>query len=369
MNKIDLFSGCGGLSLGFKNAGFKNLFALDLWPDAIETFKHNMPEANAHCECIDENIVENTSKYYNGEEIHAIIGGPPCQGFSTVSTNKLGKRNIEDPRNYLYKHFMTFVKHHRPYFVLIENVKGMKTLGKGKFFESIKKELKDMGYNVKADVLNASDFGVPQNRLRLFTVGYLTDNFEFPIPFNYKVSASEAISDLPSLDIYRKSKNIPNTFKYKKDKFTPYQKLMNNNIDIIHNHEPTSHTDQTVEIISKISNGGKIKDLPKEYWEVRKYNKAFQRMNSEEPTNTIDTGHRNYFHYKENRVPSVREAARLQSFPDDFIFTKSKTSQYKQVGNAVPPLVAEALALQLKKAYNDADKKKLKEKRVKLLKG
>ena len=96
-----------------------------------------------------------------------------------------------------------------------------------------------------------------------------------------------------------------------------------------------------------IKDGGKISDLPEEYWKVRKYNKAFQRMNSHLPSNTIDTGHRNYFHYKENRVPSVRESARIQSFPDDFVFEGSKTSQYKQVGNAVPPLLAKEIAKQI----------------------
>ena len=119
------------------------------------------------------------------------------------------------------------------------------------------------------------------------------------------------------------------------------------------NHEPTRHTNQTKEIISMIPDGGKITDLPEEYWSIRKYNKAFQRMNSNLPSNTIDTGHRNYFHYEESRVPSVRESARIQSFPDDFEFLGSKTSQYKQVGNAVPPLLAEVIAKQILKYLNE----------------
>ena len=116
----------------------------------------------------------------------------------------------------------------------------------------------------------------------------------------------------------------------------------------LYNHEPTNHSQQTKEVISMIPDGGKISDLPEEYWNIRKYNKAFQRMNSKLPSNTIDTGHRNYFHYAENRVPSVRESARIQSFPDNFVFTGSKTSQYKQVGNAVPPLLAEKIAKKIK---------------------
>ena len=124
---------------------------------------------------------------------------------------------------------------------------------------------------------------------------------------------------------------------------------MRKSSDMIMNHNFTNHTEQTKEIIGMIKDGGKISDLPKEYWGIRKYNKAFQRMNSQLPSNTIDTGHRNYFHYKENRVPSVRESARIQSFPDDFTFLGSKTSQYKQVGNAVPPLLAYAIAESIKK--------------------
>ena len=141
-------------------------------------------------------------------------------------------------------------------------------------------------------------------------------------------------------------------YPYKDNEVSEYQKLMRKDSDMIYNHNETKHTEQTKNIISMIKDGGRISDLPEEYWGIRKYNKAFQRMNSKEPSHTIDTGHRNYFHYKENRVPSVRECARIQSFPDKFVFIGSKTSQYKQVGNAVPPLLAEEIAIQIKKYLN-----------------
>ena len=112
----------------------------------------------------------------------------------------------------------------------------------------------------------------------------------------------------------------------------------------IENHELTKHSADTIKIIRMVPDGGNIKSLPPEYWNIRKYNKAFERMSSSRPSNTVDTGHRNYFHYKENRIPTVRETARLQSFPDSFVFCCSRTSQYKQVGNAVPPLLAYAIA-------------------------
>ena len=123
---------------------------------------------------------------------------------------------------------------------------------------------------------------------------------------------------------------------------------MRGDTKVLFNHAGTNHSQQTIDIISMIKDGGKIKDLSPEYWEVRKYNKAFERMSSTGQSNTVDTGHRNYFHYKQNRIPSVRENARLQSFTDDFEFLGSKTSQYKQVGNAVPPLLAYAVANAIK---------------------
>ena len=127
-----------------------------------------------------------------------------------------------------------------------------------------------------------------------------------------------------------------------------YQKLMRNGKKIVKNHEVTIHNEQTTNVISMVPDGGNIKSLPPEYWNIRKYNKAFQRMNSELPSNTIDTGHRNYFHYEANRIPTARESARIQSFPDSFEFLGTKGSQYKQIGNAVPPLLAKVLAKKIK---------------------
>ena len=186
-------------------------------------------------------------------------------------------------------------------------------------------------------MLNAADYGVPQNRNRVFFVGIKNKKFVFPVINQKKISTYEAISDLSEYET-----------KYSKEPQSLYQKKMRKSNAKLYNNEFTEHTEQTRNIIDMIPDGGKITDLPKEYWEVRKYNKAFQRMSSISQSNTIDTGHRNYFHYKENRIPTVRESARIQSFSDDFIFKGSKTSQYKQVGNAVPPLMAYAIAKAIK---------------------
>lgn len=344
MNKpkiLDLFCGCGGLSLGFENAGFEVALAIDIWKDAIETYNKNHSKPVAICKDIHELDNKYLRDLSQKENIVGVIGGPPCQGYSTVGT-----RDVNDPRNHLYLEYCRVVEAIKPKFFVIENVKGLLTLNNGMFKEDIIERFSKLGYNISFKVLNASNYGVPQNRQRVFFVGLKDEEFDFPEEKNYKVSTFEALSDLPSLDIMEGCLDI---YPYKDNEVNEYQKMMRKDSDMIYNHNETKHTEQTKNIISMIKDGGRISDLPEEYWGVRKYNKAFQRMNSKEPSHTIDTGHRNYFHYKENRVPSVRECARIQSFPDKFVFIGAKTSQYKQVGNAVPPLLAQEIAQQIKK--------------------
>lgn len=338
---IDLFCGLGGFSQGFEKAGFESVLAIDVWKDAIETYNYNRENKiakNMDIKLLDDKMIkEITSKYH----ITGIIGGPPCQGFSTVGT-----RNIEDDRNFLYLEYYRVVKQVMPDFFVIENVKGLLTLNKGMFYDDIKQRFGALGYAIEARVLDASDYGVPQKRLRVFFVGLKNGKkFKFPEPLGYKITTKEALGDLPSLDNIT---NIDGELKYNNKPSNNFQEEIRKNSVAIYNHEQTKHTQQTIDIISKIKDGGSIKDLPEEFWSVRKYNKAFQRMNSKEPSHTVDTGHRNYFHYEENRVPSVRECCRLQSLPDKFIITGSKTSQYKQVGNCVPVNLAFNLALKIK---------------------
>lgn len=330
---IDLFCGCGGLSLGFEKAGFETKIAIDMWHDAVVTYNHNHRKEIAVCDDIhnwDDAFLENLVRE---DDIVGIIGGPPCQGYSTVGT-----RDVNDPRNHLYKEYCRIVEKVRPEFFVIENVKGLTTLSGGAFRDDIISRFSSLGYNVKFQILNAADYGIPQNRFRVFFVGMKKDGFSFPAPFDFKVTTKEAIGDLPIL------KGTERITEYSTSPFSAYQAQMRGSNNVLMNHEGTNHSQQTIDIISMIKDGGKIKDLPREYWDVRKYNKAFERMSSDGQSNTVDTGHRNYFHYDQNRIPSVRENARLQSFPDDFEFLGSKTSQYKQVGNAVPPLLAYAVA-------------------------
>ena len=334
---IDLFCGCGGLSKGFELAGFESILAIDVWDDAIKTYNYNHKNNVAICKDICEIDNEFLESLKNNNDIFGIIGGPPCQGYSTV-----GKRDINDKRNYLYLEYCRVVEKIKPKFFVLENVKGLLTLNDGMFKEDIIKRFENIGYIVKYKILNASDYGVPQNRQRVFFVGILGKEFKFPKELDYKISTEDAISDL------EKCSNF-----YKVEPKTEYQKNMRKKQKELKNNELTLHSEQTTSIISLIPDGGKIKDIDEKYWNIRKYNKAFQRMNSKQPANTIDTGHRNYFHYKENRIPTVRESARIQSFQDDFVFLGSKTSQYKQVGNAVPPLLAKAIAIEIKKQLKE----------------
>jgi DNA (cytosine-5)-methyltransferase 1 len=338
---IDLFCGCGGLSLGFEMAGFEPILAIDLWKDAIITYNHNRKKRVGMCSDIKELSNEFLKSLNEDGEIVGVIGGPPCQGYSTVGT-----RDINDPRNHLYLQYCRVVEQVKPTFFVLENVKGLTTLCNGMFRDDIYNRFTKLGYNVSYKIINAAHYGVPQKRERVFFVGIKNAEFEFPAGDDNKlITCKDALSDLPKLN---EMNGAEQQHKYVSEPQTPYQALMRKNSTIIRNHQLTMHTEQTKQIISMIPDGGRIKDLPREYWDIRKYNKAFERMSSVRPSNTVDTGHRNYFHYSENRIPTARENARLQSFPDDFEIIGTRTSQYKQIGNAVPPLMAYAIAKAIK---------------------
>lgn len=335
MKIIDLFCGIGGLSLGFEQAGFEVCAAVDMWADAVKTYNHNRKEKVAKVISVEEFNEKELSSIIATEKITGIIGGPPCQGFSTV-----GKREIDDPRNKMYLEFYKAVKLVNPDFFVIENVKGMLTLNKGAFVKDLLKRFGEdgLGYTISYQLLNAADYGIPQNRYRVFYVGIKNKKFVFPEPFDYKLTAKDGISDLEGAT----------QEKYGSEPQNDFQRAMRGNIKKPLNQDYTTHTEKTISIISQVPDGGNIRDLPEEIWHVRKYNKAFERMGTFKPSNTIDTGHRNYFHYSEPRIPTVRESARIQSFPDSFEILGTRGSQYKQVGNAVPPMLSKIIAERIK---------------------
>lgn len=335
---IDLFAGCGGLSLGFEQSGFKGLLAIDFWQDALTTYSHNRQNVTTFCGDLSKISPLDVRANYNINDVDVIIGGPPCQGFSIA-----GKRIIEDKRNELYKAFVNFVRVFKPKAFVMENVPMILSMGHGMIREAILSDFSELGYNVTYKVLLASDYGVPQNRRRAVFVGLLNEKkFDFPGPsVETHVTSYEALSDLPE-------SSLPNGSPYIDGPFSDYQRKSRIGSEGVYNHDITIHNAKTQEIIAMVPDGGNYKDLPKELWNTRKVHIAWTRLNSKKPSFTIDCGHNHHFHYKYNRVPTVRESARLQSFPDSFIFLGNKGSQLKQVGNAVPPLLAQQIAKQLK---------------------
>ncbi|WP_271424019.1 DNA cytosine methyltransferase [Aequorivita sinensis] len=351
MNVLDLFSGCGGISSGFKLAGFNISGGIDIDPDSIKTFQKNFSKSKAICEDLLEYSDERILNDFSNENIDVIVGGPPCQGFS--SANRWNKET-DDPRNKLFFEYLRFVELLKPKAVVIENVRGILTRDKGFAKNRIENLLNDLGYNVDCKVLNASDHGVPQNRLRAFFVAIRKDyneTFDFNrLSTKPKVTVKEAIGELYDLD----KKPIE---KISDKPQNEYVKYLRKKEQEIYNHEIKYPAQLTQERISHVPQGGNWKDIPTELFPNNRNNRhssAFKRLDENACSVTIDTGnaHSNYFHPLYNRIPTVREAARIQSFKDSFIFEGSRTSQYRQVGNAVPPLLAKAVAEELKNYLN-----------------
>ena len=344
MNAIDLFAGCGGLSKGFMDAGFNILVGVDNDEAALKTFALNHDGAVAlNADLSKQETFDEIKKSAKGKEIDVVIAGPPCQGFSLT-----GPRNFDDKRNKLYLAVIEIVKQYKPKAFIIENVPGMATLYKGEIKEEILRRFRKLGYNIECKILCAADYGVPQIRKRLIFMGIRKDigfpNFPEPVydKANY-LTCRDAISDLPSLidDIGNENSH------YSQEPLTEYQKKMRGNCQVLHNHIGTIHTQMVKDTIALVPEGGNYKDLPSGWGESRKFHMAWTRLDGNSPARTVDTGHRNLFHYTYNRIPTVRESARIQSFPDNFVFTGTKTQQSRQVGNAVPPLLGQALGKEI----------------------
>ena len=344
-NCIDLFCGCGGLSKGFMDAGFKVLVGIDNNQPALDTFKLNHKGGiPLNADLSKQETFDKIKELAGKNNIDVIIAGPPCQGFSLS-----GPRNFDDERNKLYLAVIEMVKQFKPLGFVIENVPGMATLYNGQIKDEILRRFRALDYNIDCKILCAADYGVPQTRRRLVFMGIRNDigNPNFPTPTltpeNY-ITCKDAISDLPSLEADLGTEPM----EYTSEPKTEYQKKMRGSCKILHNHVGTKHTQLVIDTIALVPEGGNWKDLPKGWGESRKFHEAWTRYDGNKPSKTIDTGHRNHFHYKWNRVPTIREDARLQSFPDDFVFLGNKTQQNRQVGNAVPPLLGYALGKSIK---------------------
>lgn len=342
---LDLFCGAGGLSCGFERNNFEVVKAIDFAPHAINTYNHNRKDKVAEV----KDVKEIDKAYIDSlGQIDGIIGGPPCQGFSTA-----GDRIIDDERNVLYREYFKILEMVNPKFFLIENVVGILTFAKGAIVADINKRANDLGYDVFMQVLNTQDYGIPQIRRRVIFIGIKQElvhgKFEFPEPNGITVTIEEAIGDLPSLD-----KCEDNT-KYNHKPQTEYQKYIRNGCTELNNHMQSAHTEEVKKAIALVPEGGDMRDIPEEQRGGRNYHALLRKMDRSKPSLCIDTGHRTYFHYEELRVPSVREAARLQSFKDDYVFLGPKQEQYKQVGNAVPPILAEYLSAKIQQYLQEGE--------------
>ena len=343
-NAIDLFAGCGGLSRGFIDAGFNILVGVDNDQAALNTFELNHKGAiGLNADLSKKETFDEIRKIAGERAIDVVIAGPPCQGFSVT-----GPRNFDDPRNKLYLSVIELVKQYKPKAFIVENVPGMAMMYDGQVKDEVLKRFRNIGYNVECKILLAADYGVPQMRKRLIFMGIRKDIGEprFPEPIlspEEYVTCREAIGDLPSrIDELGEEKDT-----YDKPAVTDYQKRMRGQCKVLHNHVATDHKQFVKDTIALVPEGGNYKDLPDGWGESRTFHEAWTRYDGNKPSKTIDTGHRNHFHYEYNRVPTIRENARLQSFPDSFVFTGNKTQQNRQVGNAVPPLLGYALAKEI----------------------
>ncbi len=356
MNKkftcVDLFSGAGGLSRGFYDAGYDVVLGVDFDEAALRTFKENHGKAEAmRLDLFNHGNIDVIVDYLDkkGIKLDVLVGGPPCQGFSIA-----GPRDMNDKRNSLYLAMVKLADRLKPQAIVLENVPGMLQTNDGIGAKRIVEDFKEIGYTMTPKLLYAPDYGIPQIRKRVFFVGLRdsTEPFEFPEPLYSEdkyITCEEAICDLPALQtedgeiIY--GEEIQD---YAMPVSNDYQKKMRGKSKKVYNHIGSIPIEKTKKMIALVPEGKNYKSLPDEYRTMYKYHEALTRYHSKKPSLTINTGHRSHFHYKYNRIPTVRESARLQSFPDDFIFYGNKSEQYRQVGNAVPPILGQVVAAKLK---------------------
>lgn len=337
---VELFSGAGGITLGLKKSGFKTLFACEINKRFCQTHASNFSDVPIFEDDIKNLSHDNINDFLKGQEVDVVVGGPPCQGFSVFGkrrfVNTKGYNPMDDPRNHLVYEYIRVVNEIKPKFFFMENVKGFLSLDKGEFVKEVKQKFEDIGYkNIWYGIVCAADYGVPQERYRMFMIGnrigveFSPPNAtHFPLESTLEpkyITVGEAIMD-----------------------------LANDNVDIS-NHVPLSHKPVVAERMSYVKEGGKLnlEELPEHLavatridsktGRVTNYSHVYKRLDRKKPSWTLVPGHNAFpIHPTLNRTLTVREAARIQSFPDEHIFFGTRQEQCIQVGNAVPPLLAQA---------------------------
>ena len=364
---VDLFCGAGGLTKGFFDAKFLPISSVEISEVASKTHEFNFPDCNHFCGDIAEFDAHKMTK---GTEIDVVIGGPPCQGFSTANRQNI----INDPRNELYKFFIKFAELSKPRYILIENVVGIKSKA-----NDIIKKLDDIGYFADFRILQALDFGVPQNRKRLFFFGIkkninqnYVENFfkflEFYKSKSKKFLLKDALFGLRPLkpkkfkndtknEYFESGFNIERINKYRPN---TYLKIINSNKNIkyTYNHLARYNNDRDKKIFSRLPQGcdsthKSIEDIMPYKNRSKIFKDKYFKLNNDKVSKTI-TSHMKfdcnmYIHPTQSRGLTPREAARIQSFPDDYFFEGTKSQCYSQIGNAVPPLLSHYICLALEK--------------------
>lgn len=383
LTALDLFAGAGGLSEGLREAGFSSLYANEISPRYAQTFALNHPDAHVESRdirLVDARTVRRRLGLRQGE-LDLIAGGPPCQGFSINAP----KRSTEDKRNHLFREYLRFVAEFQPRAVMVENVPGMVSFEGGATLEAILESLRGLGYEVDVRILYAPHYGVPQMRWRTVILGSRDTSAsdaifpqplcQAPVRVNFTsqfggrnlvalplsvelpqhVTVKDAIHDLPVL---RNGEQGKKEKAYRTNAQNAYQQLMRIGSKAVTCHEAARLSEINMQRMSHIPPGGNWTDipeslLPKGMRAARRsdHTKRYGRVSPNGLASTIltkcDPHWGAYFHYAQDRTFSVREAARLQSFPDKYVFCGSRVEQYEQVGNAVPPLLAAALGRSL----------------------
>lgn len=340
LNAIDLFSGAGGLHIGFERAGYDIKLCIDNNDLVEKTHRRNFPNIpmiNRDINCVPS---EEIKTYLKGESVDIVIGGPPCQGFSTIGkrvSSDPEKRTKKDPRNELVLTYAKLIRELRPKFIVMENVKGILTLQNGDYLKNVLRQLRDAGYNVDYKLINMADYGVPEIRERVIILG---NRVGLPVEFPEPDHSDDPNDGLPMWE---------NCWDAIKD----LEKLGDNPG---FNHVALKHTEKNIERYKLIPEGGRLPEdaLPPELYR-KNFGNTFKRLSRTRPALTMVPGNDAFpIHPTLNRSLTVREAARIQTFPDSMIFEGNRRQQGHQVGNAVPPVFSEKLAKfllqQIKKA-------------------
>jgi DNA (cytosine-5)-methyltransferase 1 len=378
---IDLFAGAGGITEGFRQAGYTCLYANDVNAAALETFQANHPETQVECRTVEEVNARQVRERLGlaKGDLSVLVGGPPCQGFSINAP----ERFLADPRNALFRHYMRFLDEFEPQTFLFENVPGMLSLGGGQVFEEVMRQFEEHGYAVAAKILFAAHYGVPQERWRLILLGSASGRAPVhPDPTHYAsgranfrggrtmtfhllpldsigllpmVTVGDAIGDLPQLAMGEGDEVVP----YTRPAESAYATAMRNGCTQTFNHYAAQLSPQNAERLRYIPPGGSWRDiphelLPKGMQRARKsdHTRRYGRLRADGLAGTVmtkcDPHWGSVFLPDQDRALTVREAARFQSFPDVYRFYGARVAQYEQVGNAVPVLMARAIAESLR---------------------